>query len=187
MSILKNKSCISASILLSIIFLLNSCEPFTESSAKETEGEYLLFKPDKENEEKFWHTIIWTHPDAKTILKGSDFSSWLMDQNTETKEKIKTKSYKVAIELLDRYKAETYYSKALKMSGSRQNIDKMTELLRQSVMYGNMKASFHLGELYRKGDLVEKNRRKAFRYLTKARLAGNKKARYSLQTMGFLR
>lgn len=142
-------------------------------------------KSEKENEDKFWQTLSWSHPDVKIILKSSDFSSWLMNQNTETKEKINSKSYKVAIELIDHYKAETYYYKALKMIGSRENISKITDLLRKSVMYGNMKASFYLGELYRKGDLVEKNRRKAFRYLTKARLAGNKKATYSLQSMGF--
>lgn len=71
------------------------------------------------------------------------------------------------------------------MSGIRSNMPQATELLRQSVMYGNMKASFYLGELYRKGDLVEQSRRKAFRYLTKARLAGIPGAKTSLKKNGF--
>ena len=173
--------------LLTVSFFLFSCKPQTESSKTEENTEYLSFKPDINNETDFWNKVTWSHSNIKGILKDPDFLSWLLDQNTETKEKINTKNHRDAIALIDKYKAEGYYDKALKLTYSRSNMPKVLELLRQSVLYGNMKSSFYLGELYRKGDVVEKNRRKAFYYLTKARKSGNKQARVSLKSMGFMR
>lgn len=173
--------------LFAVSFLLASCNPQTESSKTEENTEYLSFKPDINNEEDFWKKVAWSHPDVKEILKDPEFLSWLLDQNTEIKQKINTKSHRDAIELIDQYKAEGYYNKALKLTYSRSNMPKVLELLRESVLYGNMKSSFYLGELYRKGDLIEKNRRKAFYYLTKARKSGNTQANISLKEMGFMR
>ena len=172
---------------LAFILTLFSCKPLSKNPDQVENFQYLSFKPSSEDAKKFWQTVSWSHPKVKDILKDQDFMDWLLSQNTETKLKMETSNASEAISLLEQYKAETYYYKALRLTNSRVNMPKAVELLRQASMYGNVKASFFLGELFREGLLVEKSRRKAFRYLTKARLAGNKQALISLQSMGFMR
>ena len=177
---------LTLSFLISLL-VLGSCKP-ADKKSETFEGEgYLYFKPDESKKVAFWKRVEMQHADVKEILNSSNFKTWLFSQDSKTKALVNSNDPEQAIKLINSFKAKAYYDQAISLAGIESNIPRVIDLLVKSTRYGNMQSSFYLGELYRKGELVEKSRRKAFHYLTKARRSGMDEAKVSLKAMGFMR